>query len=420
MGQPEETEEFAAYLRRLKDRSGRSYGQLAQRAHLSTSTLHRYCHGKAVPVEYAPVERLARLCGAKPEELVQLHRRWVRADAQRMRAAAGGGAAGAEDAPATEATEATEDAEERPARTSPARGWRRWVWPVAALLALAVTVAVSTFVADGPPESPGGRGRDAAPGGERQEAGAEVSASPSASAKGAKPSAGTSQAAPDAARPERSEAGGEPGSASPLSWTVRAHEWRHGCAHHYLIDREPSEVPPPPVEQDARPWATSLGAVHGGDTVVEATVRAAGTDPVVVEGVYVRVVDRRAPLAWPAYAMSNGCGGALTPAAFTVDLDAERPVARPQDGYDGEDGTHLPATRLPYQVSAGDPLVLRIEAAAKEHDCDWYVEVRWSSAGRSGTLRIDDGGRPFRTSGTGGGPEYGYDWSAGKWSLSGD
>ncbi|EST37617.1 hypothetical protein N566_12060, partial [Streptomycetaceae bacterium MP113-05] len=39
MGAVEETEEFAAYLRRLKDRSGRSYGQLAQRAHLSTSTL---------------------------------------------------------------------------------------------------------------------------------------------------------------------------------------------------------------------------------------------------------------------------------------------------------------------------------------------------------------------------------------------
>ena len=61
-----ESEQFAALLRELKDRSGRSYGVLAGKLHMSTSTLHRYCNGDAVPNEYAPVERLARLCGATP------------------------------------------------------------------------------------------------------------------------------------------------------------------------------------------------------------------------------------------------------------------------------------------------------------------------------------------------------------------
>ncbi|TBO58246.1 XRE family transcriptional regulator, partial [Streptomyces kasugaensis] len=55
----EETAGFAALLRELKDRSGQSYGALAKRLHMSTSTLHRYCNGDAVPAEYAPVERLA-------------------------------------------------------------------------------------------------------------------------------------------------------------------------------------------------------------------------------------------------------------------------------------------------------------------------------------------------------------------------
>ncbi|MEY7978186.1 helix-turn-helix domain-containing protein, partial [Streptomyces pilosus] len=75
--------EFAALLRQLKERSGLSYGVLAKRLHMSTSTLHRYCNGDAVPTDYAPVERLARLCKAGPGELVELHRRWVLADAVR-------------------------------------------------------------------------------------------------------------------------------------------------------------------------------------------------------------------------------------------------------------------------------------------------------------------------------------------------
>ena len=43
---------FAEFLRELKDRSGLSYGVLAKRLHMSTSTLHRYCNGDAVPVSY--------------------------------------------------------------------------------------------------------------------------------------------------------------------------------------------------------------------------------------------------------------------------------------------------------------------------------------------------------------------------------
>nr|MYR36501.1 helix-turn-helix domain-containing protein [Streptomyces sp. SID4944] len=80
-----EAEYFAALLKELKGRSGRSYGVLAGRLHVSTSTLHRYCNGDAVPNEYAPVERFARLCGASGDELVEVHRRWIVADAARRR-----------------------------------------------------------------------------------------------------------------------------------------------------------------------------------------------------------------------------------------------------------------------------------------------------------------------------------------------
>ncbi|MFI0815040.1 helix-turn-helix domain-containing protein [Streptomyces sp. NPDC021098] len=80
-----DAEAFAQLLRGFKERAGLSYGALAKRLHMSTSTLHRYCKGSAVPPDYAPAERLARVCRATPEELVELHRRWILADAARGR-----------------------------------------------------------------------------------------------------------------------------------------------------------------------------------------------------------------------------------------------------------------------------------------------------------------------------------------------
>jgi hypothetical protein len=124
--------------------------------------------------------------------------------------------------------------------------------------------------------------------------------------------------------------------------------------------RPPARVPAPPSPQDAGQWATGLGAVHGGSTIVEAIVRGEGPGAVVVEALYVRITEREQPLDWPAYEMSMGCGGSLTPAAFTVALDAGRPLARPRGGFDGESGeagSALPAPELPYQVTQNEPLV---------------------------------------------------------------
>ncbi|MGE9697028.1 helix-turn-helix domain-containing protein [Streptomyces sp. CH6] len=86
MASGSENEAFAARLKELKERSGLSYGQLAKRLHLSTSTLHRYCNGDALPAEFTPADRLARLCGADRAELMDLHRRWLLADAARAAA----------------------------------------------------------------------------------------------------------------------------------------------------------------------------------------------------------------------------------------------------------------------------------------------------------------------------------------------
>lgn len=205
----------------------------------------------------------------------------------------------------------------------------------------------------------------------------------------------------------------KPGSGTPLTISTRSHVWENGCGHRYLINRPPSQVAPPPVEQDAAAWASAHGAVHGGTTNVEMTVKGRSESAVVLQALHVRVVGRRASLPWSSFTMDNGCGGSLTPRAFSVNLDAARPLAVPTDGNDA--GEPIPAVRFPYRVSDTDPEVLLVNARTSGCDCDWYLELDWTSGDREGTIRIDDHGAPFRTSGVRGRPEYGYQFEEQVW-----
>ncbi|WP_189148343.1 helix-turn-helix domain-containing protein [Streptomyces lacrimifluminis] len=80
-----ESEQLAATLRALKNRSGLSYEALAKRTDIGGSTLHRYCKGTSVPQDYGSVHRIGTVCGASPDELRSLHRLWALADTARLR-----------------------------------------------------------------------------------------------------------------------------------------------------------------------------------------------------------------------------------------------------------------------------------------------------------------------------------------------
>ncbi|MFI1334988.1 helix-turn-helix domain-containing protein [Streptomyces sp. NPDC020845] len=239
----------------------------------------------------------------------------------------------------------------------------------------------------------------ASPRGDKRRGGASASASPR---QGGSSGGGSGSGRDD-----------KPGSGTPLTISTRSHVWENGCGHRYLINRPPSQVAPPPVEQDAAAWASAHGAVHGGTTNVEMTVKGRSESAVVLQALHVRVVGRRAPLPWSSFTMDNGCGGSLTPRAFSVNLDAARPLAVPTDGNDA--GEPIPAVRFPYRVSDTDPEVLLVNARTSGCDCNWYLELDWTSGDREGTIRIDDHGAPFRTSGVKGRPEYGYQFEEQVW-----
>lgn len=157
-----ESEQLAAILRALKNRSGLSYEALAKKTDIAGSTLHRYCKGSSVPQDYGSVHRIGTVCGASPEELRSLHRLWALADTARMKESVEGGreeskeergegsgaAAHAVTDPAVGEAEGVEEADkaEEPATPAlvPARRTRYSL--VAAAMAAVLTVGVSAWV----------------------------------------------------------------------------------------------------------------------------------------------------------------------------------------------------------------------------------------------------------------------------------
>ncbi|MFD5832945.1 helix-turn-helix domain-containing protein [Streptomyces collinus] len=452
--------DFAALLGELKERSGLSYGVLAKRLHMSTSTLHRYCNGDAVPTDYAPVERFARLCKASPGELVELHRRWVLADAGRVRKGSGGssettspevipevipkvnpGVSPEVTCPEVASSEVA--SLEGPVRRRPRRALLAGVAAAVVLGGVGLAVAVPS----GGTGDEGRRGAVAVSGGGGGQEGTGPAASVSPSAGSSSPGGdktkgkdkdrkdrgeGAVSATPSSASPGSGSGSGSgagtgtgfgagsddrPGrdtapASAPLTVDTEPHAWESPCSQRYLIDLPPGRVGPPPPEQDAPGWVAATGAVPSGEQFLKLTVQGKGQQTVVVKGLTVRMAGKRAPLAWNDYAMGYpgvGCGGGVPTRFFTVALDAARPGVVPEAGH----------ANFPFKVSESDPEVYYIRADASAYDVRWYLELRWSSGDRSGTLAVDDHGRPFRTSGNNGRPAYEFPLGGEKWVEEG-
>ncbi|MCX5398840.1 helix-turn-helix transcriptional regulator [Streptomyces sp. NBC_00102] len=480
-----EIQDFAAALVALKERSGMSYGTLAKRLHMSTSTVHRYCNGDAVPPEFAPVERMARLCRATPDEMVELHRQWILADqakkqggARREQAPspvpaapaaapswarpAEAEAESAEDGQTEQETEAGPKASSDaapivspapapapiPAPTSipapaplpaaseaegplvtgrqdKAGGPRR---PrsrrTRVLLAAAVVVALSVPSAIVARNLAGGSddGRNADATGAT--ATAVRNASPTPSRKpSTKPSASASASAspsPSATASDGPDATASPakkGTVSsdevPLRATITSYNWDAPCGQYTLLDDDPSDVPPPPPPQSSRGWAKALGGVDGGSQLLEVTLQGSSSEAVVVSALHVRVVTRKAPLAWNSFSMAEGCGSSIFPQSFDIDLDDAQPRTKPVAGKQGDEV--VPAQDFPFRTSSTDVQVLNLDAHVEGHDVSYYLELDWTSGDRSGTLRVDDHGEPFRTSSVKARPEYIYWQDRAQW-----
>ncbi|MDX3387592.1 helix-turn-helix transcriptional regulator [Streptomyces niveiscabiei] len=438
----DDIEEFAAMLRALKDRSGLSYGTLAKRLHMSTSTLHRYCNGTAVPPEYAPVERLARACRATPEELVDLHRHWILADTARRRRTKETPApyAPGEAAPATDDTEAaspekpepgsTEQPEKSPHPEPTTPSWAKPPQPTApapapaeapdtlenpppsrklprkavllAAAALATALTAAALVANRPGEaSPGGRtaGRTTP---------TTAATSPNPSPTPSPSTSGTPSASPSTPSPLASAKTSSPApepTGAPLTVRVRPYVYESPCSQEFLVDSEPAQMGPPATEPDAPRFVSANGAVSANQQVIGLTLQGTGSETVVLEALHVRILTKHAPLAWNVYGMGSGCGGNVETKSFAVDLDQGSPAVTVRGGQ----------RDFPYKISESDPEVFYVKATTTAHDVRWDLTLDWSSGSRTGTVRISDAGTPFRTSADDGRDIWDYPLGGNEW-----
>ncbi|MFJ6621439.1 helix-turn-helix domain-containing protein [Kitasatospora sp. NPDC091335] len=208
---------------------------LAKRLHLSTSTLHRYCIGTVVPAEFAPLDRLARVCRATPQEMTELHRRWILADgARRARPAQEAGGAAAAPGPVPVPVRVPDvtpgGAEEEPVTVgvTPPAGPVPWRGRRAVLVAAVATAAVLGVVALGL-EPFGGDGKSGGAA-DQQPAGAAATAAPEAGQRQAVPDQSGRRAAGlrlPAGRqrvdPARGLSGPDPGASGALPHVSAAH-----------------------------------------------------------------------------------------------------------------------------------------------------------------------------------------------------
>ncbi|WP_433892517.1 hypothetical protein [Streptomyces sp. CA-111067] len=115
------------------------------------------------------------------------------------------------------------------------------------------------------------------------------------------------------------------------------------------------------------------------------TVEAFTSQAVILQGMRPVVISRHR--ARPCY-LRYRMGLPLPPRAFKTNLDDPRPTLEPKEGRGG------PPPDFPFTVTDGGPELFLIFVESQS-EVDWTLELDWSSAGRSGTITIDDSGKPF-------------------------
>ncbi|WP_424187179.1 hypothetical protein ACOBQX_04940 [Actinokineospora sp. G85] len=135
------------------------------------------------------------------------------------------------------------------------------------------------------------------------------------------------------------------------------------------------------------------GAVlsSGGQVVV--TLQGVREEAAVLQSISVEVVRRSSPLS--GIYLPGLCGSDVTPHFYGTDLDAPRPRVVPMPGKQG--GEVVPAQEFSFKVGKSDVEKVVVVPTSSSGYVEWYLHVEWTSGGERGDLRIDDGGKPFRT-----------------------
>ncbi|MFY1651128.1 hypothetical protein ACN27J_09555 [Solwaraspora sp. WMMB762] len=173
------------------------------------------------------------------------------------------------------------------------------------------------------------------------------------------------------------------------------------CRQTWITDKSPAEIPNPSLG-GIHDWVEALSAVHADSRGVTITVNATSEPQVVLRQIRAVVVGTR-EIPIPGTQIGIGCGEAISYRYISANLDVEPPAMTSATFGEAEDesGVSLTPIRFPYEVDTSDAESFYIEAQTSRFDVYWEIEIDWSWNGRTGTIRVDDNGQPFRVSAAG-------------------
>jgi hypothetical protein len=193
--------------------------------------------------------------------------------------------------------------------------------------------------------------------------------------------------------------GGTP-SSSPL--TVAVQSYVDKCGKGWIVPVEPGQlVAVPGAAEDPAPWSRDLGGVPASGLSVVFTIDSPGADKVTLHALRIVVAKRTA--ATRGTHVSYYCGDPAAYRFVAVDLDVDPPkrsFVQNEAFSDFAPAHERRRIKFPYVVSNTDPESFEVVGNATRFTVDWWVEVTWSMQGRTGVLKVDDNGAPFRVSGS--------------------
>lgn len=171
----------------------------------------------------------------------------------------------------------------------------------------------------------------------------------------------------------------------------------------WVVAAPVDQVPPPPShmlgEQERDRWAQEIGAVDARWTSALVTVTGTADQVVVIQDVKIHVHERRPAIVGTHVIIGMGDFAAVRWIQF--DLDSDPPKMTQSIDYRTSmvDGTETPVA-FPFEVSKSKTETFFIVGRTRKYDCEWTAKLLWTCGQDSGTLTIDNAGKPFRTSGT--------------------
>jgi hypothetical protein len=181
------------------------------------------------------------------------------------------------------------------------------------------------------------------------------------------------------------------------------------------LTRWNSSGPPAGVDR-LQMWAFQHHLQSADNNCLELTVEGRTAQAVVLKQVRFLVLNRRpgsVPRGVRLDLSSLSLGASLNVRNFEVDLgsaDVAVPAPMPLHPYDSE-----LTPDFPYVVHRTDPEQFYFSLDYGDEDIEWVAELDWLSAGRSGSVRIDDDGAPFASTAFRSRPVYIWNGSRQVW-----